>query len=83
MTSNEGRVAGESPEPSASHLLLAMLALVVVGGPLVYVLWGAINNLLLGDFERVRVSIVLPAAVIFIGLVYYVSRLVRRWEGEA
>ena len=82
MTSKEGRVAGESPGPSASRLVLAMLALVVVGGPLVYVLWGAINNLLLGDIERVRISVVLPAAVVFVALVVYVSRLVRRWEGE-
>lgn len=82
MTSNEGRVAGESPEPSASRLVLAMLALVVVGGPLVYVLWGALNDILLGEVQRVRISIVLPAAVVFLALVLYVSRLVRRWEGE-
>ncbi|MFW6206722.1 MAG: hypothetical protein ACOC5J_02185 [Gemmatimonadota bacterium] len=68
--------------PSAPRLVLAMLLLVVVGGPLVYVLWGAINQLLLGEVQQVRFSLVVPAAAVFLVLVIFVSRLVRRWEGR-
>ncbi|MFP3948942.1 MAG: hypothetical protein ACLFWG_09450 [Longimicrobiales bacterium] len=68
--------------PSAPRLVLAMLLLVVVGGPLVYVLWGAINQLLLGEVQQVRFSLVVPAAAVFLVLVIFVSRLVRRWEGQ-
>lgn len=80
--STEAPVSREAGGPSAPRLVLAMLLLVVVGGPLVYILWGAINHLLLGEPEAVRFGVVLPAAVVFLGLVFFVSRLVRRWEDQ-
>ena len=71
---------GEGGGPGALSIVLAMLLLVVVGGPLVYVLWGAVNNLLLGEPGRVRLAVVLPAAVAFVVVLLFVARLVRRWE---
>ncbi|MDX1566343.1 MAG: hypothetical protein R3223_01000 [Longimicrobiales bacterium] len=83
MTSTEGSVTeASSSGPSAPRLMLAMLLLTVVGGPLVYVLWGAVNHLLLGELDQVRLALVLPAAAVFLVLVIFVSRLVRRWEGQ-
>lgn len=78
----EGMTGASTSGPSAPRLVLAMLLLVVVGGPLVYVLWGAINQLLLGEVQQVRFSLVVPAAAVFLVLVIFVSRLVRRWEGR-
>lgn len=74
------RSAGGSGGPEALSMVLAMLLLVIVGGPLVYFLWGAVNNILLGEFGRVRLVVVLPASIAFIVVVLYVARLVRRWE---
>lgn len=74
------RTTGEAGGPGALSIVLAMLLLVVVGGPLVYFLWGAVNNILLGEFGRVRLSVVVPASIAFIVVVLYVARLVRRWE---
>lgn len=74
------RSAGEGGGPGALSIVLAMLLLVVVGGPLVYVLWGAVNHVLLGEIGRVRLAIVLPASIAFVVVLVFVARLVRRWE---
>lgn len=73
---NEDPTAG----PGAPSIVLAMLLLVVVGGPLVYVLWGAVNDVLLGEPGRVHLAVVLPAFIAFVVVVFFVARLVRRWE---
>ena len=71
------------PEPSVSTggLILWMLVLTVVGMPMIYVLWSALNQILLGEFGSVRWALTLPVLAIFLGFVYFLSRLVRRWEG--
>jgi len=67
-----------APEPAA--LVARMLGLVVVGAPLVYVLWEALNSLLSGHPGEIRYGLVVPALVLFTVFVVFVARLVRRWD---
>jgi len=56
--------------------------LVVVGAPILYVLWSALNHLLSGEWSSVRWGLVIPTLFVFAVYLYGVSRLVRRWGGE-
>lgn len=67
--------------PSTLKLILSMGALVVLGTPLVYVLWTALNDVLAGRIDGGRLLLTLPILLLFLGLLYYVARVVRRWQG--
>lgn len=66
--------------PTTVRLILWMVFLVVVGMPMVYVLWSALNRVMLGDLGGVRWGLVLPVLLVFLGYLYLLARLVRRWE---
>lgn len=72
-----------APEPSVStgRLILWILVLVVLGMPMVYVLWSALNEILLGRLGSVRWALFLPVLAVFLGFLHVLSRLVKRWEG--
>ncbi len=69
--------------PSSTGQLIAVIAiLVIVGLPMVYVLWEAVNLLLTGDLAAIRYAIVVPVLAVFLALLVGVAKLVRRWERE-
>lgn len=70
----------EQAGPGVTGLVVKMVLLVVVGGPMVYVLWEALNHLLSGDADAVRWSIVFPVLVVFSGFVIWLARAVSRWD---
>ena len=70
-----------TPRPlTPGRLIVAMSGLVVIGFPMIYILWEAVNHLLSGRVGAVRWPIVLPVLVLFIGYCIIVSRIVTRWE---
>lgn len=74
----------EAPEghrgPGVTALVLKMTVLVLVGGPMVYVIWDALNHLLAGDVGAVGWSVVLPVLVVFAGLLLWLASAVERWD---
>lgn len=62
--------------------MLAILLLVLVGGPLVAYLWETLNRLMAGFVEPVRLLIALPVLVLFALLLRFVARLVERWHAQ-
>lgn len=75
-------IRGEGDAPGLGKLIFWMLALVVVGAPMVYVLWEALNALLSGHPERIRMTVVLPVVAVFAIFVYFLARVVRRWDAS-
>jgi len=69
-----------SRSPGAGPLIMRIALLVLVGGPMVYVLWEALNHLLSGDPGAVRWGVVVPVFVLFSAYVYWLSRIVVRWD---
>jgi hypothetical protein len=59
-------------------LLFALFA--VLGGPLVFVIWETINQVLTGNLAAVRLEWFLPAAVAFGVLLFVLARVLRRWS---
>ena len=78
----EARATGEGGPPEPGGLIARMLGLVVVGAPLIYVLWEALNSLLSGRPGEIRWGLVLPALVVFAAFVVFLARLVRRWDSS-
>lgn len=68
--------------PGLIPLVLGMLGLVVLGGPLVFALWTAVNHLLYGDPGAVRWSVALPALAGFALLLGLLPRVLRAWGAE-
>jgi len=66
--------------PRTGLLIAAMAGLVALGFPMIYVLWDALNQVLLGDLASIRWVLVLPVLAVFVAYVYIVARIVRRWE---
>lgn len=77
------RSAQRSSGPRSGPLILKIALLVLVGGPMVYVLWEALNHLLSGDPGAVRWGLVVPVLLVFAIYVYLLSRVVVRWDEEA
>jgi hypothetical protein len=65
---------------STGHLIGAIAILVIIGFPMVYVLWDAVNLLLAGDLAAIRYAIVVPVLALFVALLVVVAKLVRSWE---
>lgn len=54
----------------------------VIGAPLVWVIWEAINALLLGRPGEVNYLVLLPVLLVFIVVVVLASRAVQRWDSR-
>jgi hypothetical protein len=61
-------------------LMVAMLVFVIVGTPLVYLLWTVVNDLLTGTVVRSRLLLAVPALIVFIIVLNVLARTVRRWD---
>ncbi len=57
-----------------ASVMLSILALFVVGTPIVAYLWETLNHLLAGHVEPRRLLLAIPVAVLFILLLRVVSR---------
>ena len=56
---------------------------VLLGTPFVAYLWETVNRLLSGVVEPVRLLIALPVLIVFLLLLRWIARVVRRWDAEA
>ena len=61
-------------------LMLVMAAFVIVGTPLVYLLWRVVNDLLTGQVVGTRLLLAVPALVVFIIVLNVLARTIRRWD---
>lgn len=61
-------------------LMLVMAGFVIVGAPLVYLLWRVVNDLLTGQVVGTRLLLAVPALVVFIIVLNVLARTVRRWD---
>lgn len=66
--------------PSAAGMLPVFILFVVVGAPLVYLIWHFINDLLLGVFDPAGAGLAAAGAVGLAGVLTLVSRQISRWE---
>jgi hypothetical protein len=62
------------------RLMLFMAIFVVVGTPLVYLLWTVVNDLLTGHFVNSRLLMAVPVLIVFIIVLGVLARLIRRWD---
>lgn len=62
-------------------LIALIMAFVVVGAPMVYVLWSFVNEALTGHLEAGLAVIFLPVLAVFAGLLVFLGRWARR-QGE-
>lgn len=74
---------GSDDTPGIVGLIAALGLFVLLGLPLVYVIWETVNQALTGRFAAVRLELFLPA-IVALGIVLFVFvRVLRRWFGEA
>jgi hypothetical protein len=78
MPMSDADRSGESMSTGA--LMVAMLAFVIPGAPLVYYLWTTLNEVLAGRFDAGRLLLSALVLLIFLGLLRILSRSIRRWE---
>lgn len=72
-----------APERTGFGGLMAAMALfVVVGTPLVYVLWSVVNDILTGHIVTTRLILAVPALILFIIVLNLLARAVRRWDAS-
>ena len=67
--------------PRAGALIGVIAAFVILGFPLVYVIWEAVNAALSFNVSAIRWTLVLPALAAFIVLLVVLSRVVRGYAG--
>lgn len=67
--------------PRAGALIGVIAAFVVIGFPLVYIIWEAVNAALSFNMAAIRWTLVLPALAAFIVLLVVLSRVVRSYSG--
>jgi hypothetical protein len=78
-----GQVAERTSAPRQlgfGRLMLVMAAFVIVGTPLVYLLWRVVNDLLTGQIVGTRLLLAVPALVVFIIVLNVLARTIRRWD---
>lgn len=63
-------------------LMAAMALFVVVGTPLVYLLWTVVNDLLTGHVVVTRLLLAVPVLIVFIIVLNVLARTVRRWDAS-
>lgn len=61
-------------------LIALMVAFVVVGMPLVYILWSTLNELLAGRVDGAQLLIAIPVLALFLGLLAILAKSIRSWE---
>lgn len=66
-----------------SQLMLRMAVYVVLGAPLVWVVWEAVNALLSGQVGEVNWIRTLPALLLLIGLLVLLGRSATKLDGAA
>jgi hypothetical protein len=64
-------------------IILVIGLFVVIGAPLVFLIWEAINQALTGHWDAVRVAYVAPAVVVLVAALYGMARVLRRWSARA
>jgi len=75
--------ADSRAEPLGFGGLMASMALfVVIGTPLVYLIWKVINDLLTGHVVASRLLLAVPALVVLWLVLKAMARSIRRWEGR-
>lgn len=75
------RPQGFSPGGGAAFAAIAVF--VVIGVPLVYVVWEAVNQILTGDLGAVRPGVVLTSVIGLIVVLLILTRVLRRWSDGA
>lgn len=73
--------SGGSPSVGGMLLLFALFA--ALGGPLVFVIWETINQVLTGNLGAVRLAWFVPAVIAFGVLLFVLARVLRRWSAGA
>ena len=63
-------------------LILSMALFVVLGAPLVWVVWEAVNKLLTGHPGDIHWALTLPALALLIALLVLLGRLTPRLDGS-
>lgn len=64
--------------------LIGLISLfVVLGMPLVWYLWTVVNELLTGHLDGQRLLLAVPVLALFLTLLVFLSRAVRRWDETA
>ena len=66
---------------TAGRLFLMLAAFLVVGVPIVAVLWHSVNQLFSGDLARAVVAI--PLALVFVAFLFLFARSITRLERES
>lgn len=66
--------------PGVGGMALFFASVAVLGGPLVFVIWEAINHVLTGNLGAVRLVWFVPAVILFGVLLYVLGRVARRWS---
>lgn len=77
------RAALRDSSPGSTTLFIAIGTFVLVGVPLVYVIWEAVNQVLTGNLGAVRPGLVLPAAAGLAVVLFLFTRVLRRWSDRA
>lgn len=77
------RDAPRGSSPGSTALFIAIGTFVLVGVPLVYVIWEAVNQVLTGNLRAVRPGLVLPAAAGLAVVLSLFMRVLRRWSDRA
>ena len=67
---------------SAPKLIVLMLAFVVIGTPMVYVLWDFLNDALSLRIQGSQVVVALPVLVVFGAFLYFLGRWARGFENS-
>jgi hypothetical protein len=70
------------PSQAVGPIIARVAVFSLLGAPLAAYLWHTLNLLMAGHFTEVRPLPALAALVLFLLLIFYLSRLVVRWEGE-
>lgn len=68
--------------PGGAILFAAIGLFVLLGLPLVYVIWETINEVLTGNLAAVRLQLFLPAVVALAVVLVVLMRVLRRWFGD-
>lgn len=64
-------------------LMMVMGAFVIVGAPLVYLLWTVVNDILTGHIVTTRLLMAVPVLIVFIIVLNVLARTVKRMDGGA
>ncbi len=66
--------------PAGGVVFAAIGVFVLIGVPLVYVVWEAVNHVLTGNIGAVRPGLVLAALIGLAVVLYMLTRALRRWS---